>query len=70
MTEQEMIKSWVAAWRAAGPELERLRREEVKRSDTLRGIQALSDIDLHARPPRPASGLVEQQAWFRKLRKL
>jgi hypothetical protein len=71
MTEREMLIRWVQAWKDAGPELERQRDEDVRGTDTTRSLLSLSDcFDLALRdlPPRPDSGLVEQQRWFRMLR--
>ena len=60
---------WVQTWREAGPELERLRREELRRLDSQRAIALLcgsADYRVPPRAPRPTSGLVEQQDWFQK----
>jgi hypothetical protein len=49
--------------------LEQLRREELRRLDARRAIALLcGPADYHQPPraPRPTSGLVEQQRWFRK----
>ena len=62
-------KRWVEAWKEAGPELERLRREELRRLDTARAIALLcgpADYTVPPRAPKPTSGLVEQQQWFMK----
>jgi hypothetical protein len=62
-------RRWVQAWRAAAPELERLRREELRRLDPQRAIALLcgpADYRVPPRAPRPFSGLVEQQRWFLK----
>lgn len=62
-------RRWVQAWREAGPELERLRREDLRRLDTQRAIALLcgpADYRVPPRAPRPTSGLVEQQRWFLK----
>ncbi|MCI0746808.1 MAG: hypothetical protein L0Y58_15505 [Verrucomicrobia subdivision 3 bacterium] len=63
------MKKWVETWKTTGPILERLRREEVKQTDTTESILILNDAFESARlhyPLRPTSGLVEQQAWFMK----
>ena len=73
MTEQEreLTKRWVETWKLAGPELQRQREEEVR---AIVGAGDLEAFDFFFRqavithPPLPTSGLVEQQAWFRKLR--
>jgi hypothetical protein len=67
--EIELGRRWVQAWKAAGPELERLRREELRRLDPQRAIALLcgpADYRAPPRAPRPTSGLVEQQRWFKK----
>jgi hypothetical protein len=68
----EAGRRWVAAWREAGPELERIRRQELRRLDTFKTIALLcgpADYRLPPRAPKPTSGLVEQQHWFEKLRR-
>ncbi len=62
-------RRWVQAWKEAGPELERLRREELRRLDPQRAIALLcgpADYLVPPRAPKPTSGLVEQQRWFLK----
>jgi len=53
-TENE--KKWIAAWRSAGPELERIRREELKNLNEEQGTrQAMMlgvSIELIRRKPR------------------
>lgn len=63
-------KRWVRTWADAGAALEQLRREEVRRLDTLKTIALLcGPADYHQPPfaPKPTSGLVEQQRWFAKV---
>ncbi|MDZ7617090.1 MAG: hypothetical protein U1E05_08805 [Patescibacteria group bacterium] len=65
----ELGRRWVRAWQTAGPELERVRREELRRLDGLQAISLLcgpADYQAPPRGPRPTSGLVEQQRWFKK----
>jgi hypothetical protein len=67
----EQLREWVAAWKRAGPELERIRFENVRQTKTADAIAQLSDAfewALRQYGPRPSSGLVEQQAIFKKLR--
>ena len=62
-------RRWVQAWREAGREMERLRREELRHLDAQRAIALLcgpADYRVPPRAPRPFSGLVEQQQWFKK----
>lgn len=63
-------KRWVRTWADAGAALEQLRREELRRLDTLKTISLLcGPADYHQPPfaPKPTSGLVEQQRWFAKV---
>jgi hypothetical protein len=65
----EQGRRWVQAWREAGQEMERLRREELRRLDAYRAIALLcgpADYHVPPRAPKPTSGLVEQQYWFKK----
>jgi hypothetical protein len=67
-------RRWVRAWKTAGPELERIRREELRRLDACAAHAAIAllcgpaDYRQPPRAPKPTSGLVEQQRYFRKLR--
>jgi len=64
-------KQWVEAWRRAGVELERLRCKELPLVSTMPSLLALADAYESCRlhfPPQPYSGLIEQQAWFKKYR--
>jgi hypothetical protein len=72
MDEREMMRRWVETWKQAGPELEAIRREEIRQMEDSRPIlealepafnQALRDL-----PPRPTSGMIEMQRLFAKLR--
>ena len=65
-------RRWVQAWKEAGPRLERVRREELRRLDPRRGIALLcgeANYTSPQRAPRPTSGLVEQQRWFLRARR-
>jgi hypothetical protein len=60
-------KRWVAAWRAAAPDLERIRRKELREVDPFSAIAKLcgpADYGAPPRKPKRDSGLVEQQRWF------
>ena len=60
---------WVNIWKRAAPELERLRRAELRRLDGQQALALLcgpADYTVPPRAPKPTSGLVEQQRWFRK----
>jgi hypothetical protein len=62
-------KRWVEAWKEAGKAMERLRRQELHQLDSQRAIALLcgpADYRVAPRAPKPTSGLVEQQYWFKK----
>jgi hypothetical protein len=66
------MKRWVDTWKKAGPELERIREEEIRNENTIRAFEIFTGMALLATrnfPPEPNSGLVEQQRWFMKLAK-
>lgn len=70
-SERQRTKERIAQWAAAAPVMQALRDEEVRQSDTAQGIRQLTGVatmTLRDMPPRSVSGLVEQQAWFTKLR--
>jgi hypothetical protein len=73
-TEEQIAQGrrWVNAWREAGPELERIHREELRSLDTFRTIAQLcgsGDYRVPPRAPKPTSGLIDQQRWFRMMRR-
>ena len=62
------MQRWVDTWKRAGPELERMREEEVRKENTPAAFEAFEGmalLSIRDRPPEPYSGLVEQQRWFR-----
>ena len=64
-------RRWVETWRQAGPELERIRRDELRRIDARRAIALLcgpANYTVSPRAPKPTSGLIEQQRVFQKTR--
>ena len=67
-----MIRRWVQTWKEAGPELEAIRRREIREPDNLQALASMESAFNHAArtmPPRPSSGMVEMQEWFAKLRR-
>ncbi len=65
------LRERILSWERAAPELEALRREEIRRSDQASIPAVIPTADLMQRlgiDLSPATGLVEQQAWFGKLR--
>ncbi len=70
-TDPDLLRRWVDTWRRAGIELERIRRAEIESIDTQ---EAVRQIFGNAAPEirgsgRPTSGLIDQQAWFARLRR-
>jgi hypothetical protein len=65
-----LMRRWVETWRTAGKELEEIRRREIIAADTCKAVEQIFGTSeaLPELPPRLTSGLVEQQAWFAKLR--
>ena len=62
--------AWIESWRVAGPELELMRREKIRKADTTRSILNLDDAFRSAilqQKLNDSSGLVEQQKMFRLL---
>ncbi|MBI4579495.1 MAG: hypothetical protein HY718_07330 [Planctomycetes bacterium] len=63
---------FVEKWKIAGPILEQIRREELRRVETEKVIplfDGLLEGALRDCPKPLISGLVEQQAWFARARK-
>lgn len=59
----ELERQWMAAWRVAGPELERIREQELRDLDETEGIRLLRGY-----PQTSAtSGLIAFQAWMMRL---
>ena len=68
--EVALGRRWVKAWQDAAPELERIRRQELRQLDANQTIALLCGPANYREPPRapkPTSGLIEQQRFFRKL---
>jgi len=65
-----LLRRWVETWRCAGVELERIRCAELESVDTGEAVrQIFGGLDHEVlKPGLPTSGLVEQQAWFARLR--
>ena len=69
--DEGKLRAWVAAWRRAGPELERICRAELRAFDPQEGaaiVDALLEIGYRLGTPRTTSGLVEQQRLFMRAR--
>lgn len=64
-TEQE--KRWIEAWKKAGPELERIRNEELKNLSDTAGLKLLGAF---RSGPSTLSGLITLQSWLMRFRVL
>jgi hypothetical protein len=64
-----LLREHAARWKVAGPELERIRFESLRGLSTPDAVLQLGEAFEMAEklPPRKSSGLVEQQAIFKKL---
>jgi hypothetical protein len=65
------IRRWVETWKRAEPELEAIRRKEIRETDNVTAIAQMEGVINYATrtsPPRTTSGLVEMQRIFAKLR--
>ena len=63
-------RRWVKGWQDAGPQLELIRRQELRELDAYAAIALLcgpADYGVPPRAPKPTSGLIEQQRVFRKM---
>lgn len=69
--DREIMRRWVETWLRTGTQLDEIRRREIESADTQEAVRRLfgSASAFHSLPPRTTSGLVEQQAWFAKLRR-
>lgn len=62
-------KKWADNWKLVAADLERIRREEIRSLDTYKTISLLCGSADYTRvpyAPKPWSGLIEQQRWFKK----
>ncbi|MDI6739885.1 MAG: hypothetical protein QME74_05925 [Candidatus Edwardsbacteria bacterium] len=72
MNEAEQIKEAVKRWREAGPALEAERHDRIRETDVAFFVDAMDGmvrIVLEQSPPSDTSGLLEQQAIFRRSRR-
>ena len=70
-SQRELLRRWVDTWRRAAHELDEMRRREIESADTQEAVRQLFGTDnepMDIAPPPATSGLVEQQAWFAKIR--
>jgi len=62
-------KKWVETGKRAAEELERRNRKEIRELDTYKTISLLCHDADYTKPPyapKPWSGLIEMQRWFKK----
>lgn len=59
----EAEKQWMAAWRRAGPELDRIRRDELRALDCHAGLRLLGA----GAGSKETTGLIAFQAWMMRL---
>jgi hypothetical protein len=66
------IKFWIQCWKQAGVQLEQIRQVELHSMSTCQALLNLSGAFESCRrhfSPKPYSGLIEQQAWFKKYKR-
>ena len=75
--ELALMKRWVDQWKITGPELERIKREELRamtEEEALLRVQRVMNSRAANRWIRPdrrtSSGLIEQQRLFARLRRV
>ena len=67
--EREQTRDWLKRWQESAPELEEVRAQEIRETDTVQAMKILDGMFTHAvldQPARQTSGLVEQQAIFHR----
>lgn len=71
---REQMRAWVENWKRLGPELERIKRQELRAMSEEEGTQrAIGVMEARVEPRwrdprrRNGSGLIEQQRWFMRL---
>jgi hypothetical protein len=71
-TEKAQTRAWLRNWETLGPILEEVRRQSIRKAQTAAAIAAFDgafETALRDLPPKPYSGLVEQQRLFKLARK-
>ena len=71
MSDKTDVQQWVRTWAEAGPELEAIRRREVREANNLESLALLEpafNYAVRTLPLRESSGLVQMQDYFQKLR--
>ncbi len=68
----ERLREWIRSRRELESVLAQRHRESLRRLETAAAVEALGLAYRAARglePPRPTSGLIEQQRWFQRARR-
>ena len=63
------MKQWVQCWNRAGVQLEQIRQAElpsISTSQSLLNLAEAFESCCRCFSPKPYSGLIDQQAWFKK----
>jgi hypothetical protein len=71
MKQDNALKQWVEQWGATGKALDRVKRDELQHADAVHAIHGLDGAFRLANretPIRLHSGLVEMQAFFKRMR--
>lgn len=72
LSEKEQMRAWVENWQRIGPELERIKKEELRamtEEEALSATEIVLDSEVDNYLPewcKTSSGLIEQQRYFRK----
>ena len=64
-------KKWVAVWKNAGREMDRLRKQELRKQnseETILSLLPAFEDAIVKNEPRPSSGMIEQQRYFKRWR--
>lgn len=70
MQERDDLLKWVQRWKNVGPVMQKLKESELPNTSTPQALLNLADAFESCRrnfSPRPYSGLIDQQKYFRKL---
>jgi hypothetical protein len=70
--EKDQARAWIRNWEKTGPILEEMRRKSIRGANTLQAIAAFDgafQTAVRDFPPKPWSGLIEQQRLFQLARK-
>lgn len=70
-TQKSALQQLIEQWQLAAPVLQQVRDEDIRHADTKEAMRIFTGSANWAakhRPPAAASGLVEQQRWFMRLK--